>query len=149
VSTSTQQPPAATTAPPKISIIHKIGDTILHVFEWPITHAEMLNELLGSVEKDVPQTKSVLEGLVSKIEGMGPDAIGALADKGLNIGDDVKVGTDIQGLFTYIQQTVMPTIQADYTDFKRISVGGSPVIAPPAEPGEAVAGPGLHNVVAP
>jgi hypothetical protein len=138
-----------------ITIIKKIGEKIISIVEWPFKHSAMLVELLAKLDNDAPATKSALVGFVQQCEALGPDALGAIAAKGLDIPDDMKVGADVKSLFTYIQQTLLPTIEKDYADLKAsesaTGQGSSP--APPVAgapaPGEAavVEGPGLHNVV--
>ena len=147
VTTSTTTAPKSSSI---ITVIRKIGEKILSIVEWPVTHAEMLCELLTQVEKDVPETKTVIQQLVARIEGMGPDAISAIAEKGFNIPADVKVGADLQGLFNFVRDTFLPTIETDYAEFKKItSQPPTPLPPPVAEPqGEPISGPGLHTVVA-
>ncbi len=140
-----------------LTVIKKIGEKIISIVEWPIKHSAMLGELLVDLEKDAPSTKSALVGFVQQCEALGPDGLEALASKGLDVPEDIKVGADVKNIFTYVKDTLLPTIEKDYADVKAAQVDtsspdvppavGTPVAPPAAASSAPVEGPGLHNIV--
>jgi hypothetical protein len=127
-----------------ITVIKKIGEKVISVVEWPFKHSAMLGELLVDLEKDTPATKSALVGFVQHVEAIGPDAVAAIATKGLDVPEDLKCGEDVKALFGYIQGTLLPTIEKDYADVKAAQSASDPppaAGAPLPAPGVLAAGP--------
>jgi hypothetical protein len=138
-----------------ITVIKKIGEKVISVVEWPFKHSAMLGELLVDLQKDTPATKSALVGFVQHVEAIGPDAVAAIATKGLDVPEDLKCGEDVKALFGYIQGTLLPTIEKDYADVKAAQSAsnlppgaGGPLPAPGA-PAEAAATPAAAAVLQP
>jgi len=130
-----------------LTIIKKIGDKVISIVEWPVKHAAMLAAFLGSVKKDYPATKTALVSLVEKFEAIGPEAMAAIAAKGFDVPDDLKTMADLEGLFSYVQTVLLPTIEADYADFET-DKAIAPTVTVAAPTAEAVSvSPGLHNIV--
>lgn len=138
-----------------LQVIKKIGEKIISIVEWPIKHSVLLAKYFISAEKDFPATRAAFLGLVQRVEAIGPDALAALAANGFNVADDVKVGTDLAGLFAYIKDDVLPVIESDYADYEKDvqpQAPGQPTIPDPLQGSAAVAaeakpGPGLSAVV--
>lgn len=147
-----------------LGVIKEVGVKIADVAAWPFKHAAKLAHILHvtdseihAVEQQAPATKEALVTLVGKIEAMGPDALAAIAAKGFDIPDDLKLAADLKGLFSFVKDTVFPTIQSDYQAIKGAATSATETAATdpapsqaasqPATSAEAQSGPGLHNVV--
>jgi hypothetical protein len=127
--------------------LEKAGEKIIAVVDWPVKHAEMICEFMADAKKDYPATEAAIVKTVELIEQLGPDAVTAIAAKGLDIPEDGKVEGDVQALFAYIKDTLLPAIEADYADFRKLKTEAA-APAPPAAgaPDPAAgAGPQVHT----
>ena len=147
-----------------LTVIKKIGEKVISIVEYPIKHAIQIAELLGTAEKDAPEVKTAIVGLVEQFDAIGPDAIAIYASKGVNVAADLDALAKLQALFQYFSGTFVPAIEAAYTDLKSdIPSPATPTPNPaPASPtptetpapsaevaGDvAQSGPGLHAVTA-
>lgn len=102
-----------------ITVIKKIGEKILSIVEWPIVHSVMLFEMLKDFEEDEPKVKTAIVGLVEQFEALTPDVLEALADKGMDIPEDMKAAADVKALFSYFKDKFLPAIEDAYADFKK------------------------------
>lgn len=99
---------------PVLNALRKIGAVIT----WPIRHSIMLGKMLVDFERDEPKVKDVIVGLVEKFESLGPQAVAAIAARGLNIPADLAVEQGVKDLFSYFAQTFLPTVEEAYSDFE-------------------------------
>jgi hypothetical protein len=129
-----------------LTIIKKIGEKIISIVESPIKYADMLGAFIGSIKADYPKTEAALSHTVTLIEGLSPDVIAAIAANGFNLPDDLKAGADIQGLFSYIKDTLFPTIEGDYADFAKDAKTPAAAPAAAAPVAAAVAAPHLSGI---
>lgn len=114
-----------------LTVIKKVGEKILSIVEYPFKKADEIEQLLASGIKDVPQTKAAIVGTVQALEAIGTDGIAALAAHGLDVPDDLKVAADVKAFFTYVKDTLFPTIEADFQGLKA-DTGAAPAAPAPA-----------------
>lgn len=107
-----------------LNALKKVGAVIT----WPIRHSVMLGKMLVDFEKDEPQVKDVIVGLVEKFEALGPQAALAIGDRGLNFAADASVEQGIKNLFTYFTETFLPTVEEAYSDFEAARQIGADVV---------------------
>lgn len=138
-----------------LDVIKKVGHKIAEVVSWPFKHAAQLAHILHVTDSEIkvveqlaPATREALVSLVVMIEHMGPDVLAAVAAKGFDIAEDLKTAADLKGIFSYIKDTLFPTIEADYKQIVDAATGtDAGAAADPAPADQASAAPGLHNVV--
>lgn len=131
-----------------ITVIKKIGEKVISIVEWPIKHSVLLFDMLKDFEEDEPKVKTAIVGLVQQFEALGPDVVQALAEKGLDIPEDLKAIADVKSLFAYFTGTFLPTIEDAYADFKKDSgADASATTGAVAASSGPQPGPGAHTVV--
>lgn len=125
------------------------------VIAWPFTHAQKIEHVYSTVKADLPPTVLACKDLAKLFVSAGPDVLAAVASKGFDVSEDVKSAIDIKAIFAFAKDTLVPTLEKDFTDLKLAALGeatdgptaGGPAPAPSPAPVEVTAAPGLHNVV--
>jgi hypothetical protein len=123
------------------NVVEKIGKGIA----WPFVHATQVIEVLTTALKDEPTVKTAIVGLVQQIEMLDKDGATSLADKGIDIPEDIATVADAKALWAYVTGTFLPAVESAYKDFDADLQVAQPVTAAAAA---GTAGPGLHTVTA-
>lgn len=118
-----------------LTVIKKIGEKVLSIVEYPFKKADQIEAILTTVDNKFPNTKAAVVETVQLLEALGEDTLSALAEKGMDIPDDLKVSADIQAFFTYVKANLFPVIDADY-EALQTDLGTAPA-APAAQPAAA------------
>lgn len=137
--------------------LEKVGEDVLHVIEWPFKNAVEVSEFIADTIKDEPAVKQAIGELITQAKPVLSDLGDDVAEKGLNLPEDVQTLQDLQAFGSYFKNTFLPVIVAAYKDYKGIvdasasstttSAAASPAQATATAQVQAQTGPGLHTVV--
>ena len=89
--------------------------------------------MLGTALKDTPSVKDALVQLIKSAESIDVDAIGAVATRGLDVPEDLKVIADVQAFFLLFKNSFLPVVEAAY---KEISADVKAPEAPTTTPAQ-------------
>jgi hypothetical protein len=97
--------------------------------------------------KDTPAACDAQVGLVALFEVLKLDVLEAMASKGLDIPDDLKVGAGLKHPFSYVRDVIVAAIEQDAADIKADSAELRSTDASlfPFPAAELAAAPGLLN----
>lgn len=88
------------------------------VIAYPFTHTAHFVAVLGTALKEEPTVRSAVEGLVKAAEVVIADGGADIAEKGLNLVDDLKTVADVQAFFKYFTGTFLPVVETAYKDLQ-------------------------------
>lgn len=101
-----------------MSKLGTVAHDCLKVIEAPFTYAAKAEKVLATALKNEPELKTTIATLIQKCETIASDGVKDVAERGLNIPDDLATLHAIQDLGAYIRATVEPLIVRLYGELK-------------------------------
>jgi hypothetical protein len=98
--------------------LEKIGEDILHGVEEPFKFIGKTVKVLETAIKDQPVLKADLAALVTQVKAIAEGATVDLAAKGLDPVTDLTTLQQLESLFLFIKNTLVPEIETIYEQVK-------------------------------
>lgn len=141
-----------------LGVIEKVGDDVLHVFEWPFKNAAELERFIVTAIKEEGPARDAVVGLVLQVKTVVFDCGKDIAADGINLPADLQTIKDLQGMGSYFKNTFLPEAEKVWGELKSDAGNGTAAASaedpapasasvPDATGDSAAKTPGLHNTV--
>jgi hypothetical protein len=112
-------------------IAETVGKDIVKGIEYPFVHTVQFVAVLNSCIKGTPAVKSAVIDLVKQAETVISDCGTDVADKGIDLTEDLKTLADAKAFFMYFKDVFVPLVETIYheilADQKLMQVAPQPV----------------------
>lgn len=98
--------------------IKKIGEEVLHDIETPFVWLGKAEHVLAAAIKEQPEVKGAVQELVKLCDTIGADTMIDVAERGLNIVDDLATVKAISELGVFLKDTFVPLIRKVYGELE-------------------------------
>jgi hypothetical protein len=104
-----------------LTVVEDIGKGIA----WPFIHLSRAINILQTTNKDYPQVRDAVVGLVTHVQTVATDFAAAAEADGLNVAADAAELAAALDLFKYCRDTFIPRIEAAYKDELAAATGAA------------------------